>query len=130
MVCFLRFLLLILLFVFFFFYSCMVEKVFFWREIFKMEILMDLLFFEGFWIWKSYFLRLVCMCVCYQHNSKTYSSRNFKFSIVSYVDPVWNFSWRPDKICVQRHPKAFLYITAYGGNFLLVHFSIYRLPCI
>ena len=44
--------------------------------------------FDGFTYLRSpesenyIFLRLICVCVCYQHNSKTSCSRNFKFDIL------------------------------------------------
>ena len=61
----------------------MVEKVLLLGQIFKMEILMDLHVFRAPESENHIFSKwTVCMCVCYQHNSKTNYSRIFKFGIL------------------------------------------------
>ena len=57
-------------------------KVLFWSQVFEIKILIDLHVmssaeFENhiFSVW------YLCICVCYQHNSNTYCSRNIKFAI-------------------------------------------------
>ena len=61
----------------------MVEKVLFWGHVFEMVNLIDVRIMRSpesknniFSAWS------VCMCVCYQHNSKKNYSRNIKFGIL------------------------------------------------
>ena len=85
----------------------MVEKVLFWGQIFKMEILMDLNVMRfpepenhifSFWF--------VWLCVCYPHSSekkKLQQKHQIWYStIASCTDATWNFSWRSDKNSVYR----------------------------
>ena len=69
---------------FFFIFSNpnLIEKVLLLCQIFEIEILMKLQVFEISWIQKSHFYSWsVCVSVHYQHNSKTYYTKNTKFGI-------------------------------------------------
>ena len=62
----------------------MIEKVLFFGQIFKMEILMNLHVMRSPQSKNHIFsVSSVCMCVCYQHNSKTNCSRSIKFGILN-----------------------------------------------
>ena len=58
---------------------CKIQKVLFLTEIFESEISMDLHVLRSPETKKS---RLACVCVYYQHNSKAYNIRMFKFGIL------------------------------------------------
>ena len=122
----------------------MIEKVSFFSQIFETEILMDFYALRApdsdNHIFSGWFVCL-CLCICYPRSSKINYNRKFKFNILYlyymlriyylFVSKVSNCNWKHfmtigNKLCLQGHRKE-LFISAYGGNFLLGYFSIFGL---
>ena len=97
-----------------------VEKVLFGDQIFEMGILMDLYFMRSlqsenhiFSVWSF----SLCVCVCYQHNSKTNNSRIIKFGILHlyhiYMLPKTLYKDRTKNLCTGAHTHTNIYIYIY-----------------
>ena len=123
--------------IFTFFYPYVKEKVWFGDQISKIRILMDLhvlrspksktRILSGFClcVWER-----MCMhvCACYQHNSKTNNSRNFKLVIrvsIKCRSYLQLFPKIEKVVCKPKQTKGSEYQSACRWNFLLVQFSIF-----